>query len=669
MTTLLLTLLAICTITPSRAWPYLFSRTEGHHRALSEQELGQVHQLAGEARRRPGLSASLKPGFHVTPPHGWMNDPNAPFEHRGIFHLFYQYNPLSASWDAPYWGHVASNDLVHWQQLPEALAPDAHYDSDGVFSGSATLLKNGTPAILYTGVSRYAELQSYYQVQGLAMPANASSDPLLRHWVKRPDPIIPLAPPGGSHAQFRDPTTATWVPAGGKDGPASSSSAGGTSSAGNYFMAIGVQLECQGAAALYESGPAFDAWTYRGVLFSLAALTRGKSNSTCPAPDGKEPAGGELPGEDLTSCPACSQFVEDCPMWECPDWFPVPASGGISAFKYSDQVVDRRPFGLEWYVLSDSPLNFASRAGKPPPHADSSAAHEGELFSAAVGGRPYLPQLFDHGEVYASKSSVTSAGQRVWFGWAYESSTCCDELCTNGTLFTEALGWQGAQVLPRVVTYDADTQQLLLNPVEAAASLRQERLYSGDLAFRGSGQSSVLVGSSAAAAADSKPLRQFELLAFLNLSSSLPPSEGQQRFSFSVGAVVEMGANSSLAISFNGTCVDDSSAGPRLAGVEMWVDTRRVGGATQGNVWGGPVTLPAEGLSASNMQLRVLVDHSLVEVFGLGGRQRTTVRAYPLDAEASWGIAMFADAPGGAVVASANVWEMASCWVDQLDLP
>jgi hypothetical protein len=159
------------------------------------------------------------------------------------------------------------------------------------------------------------------------------------------------------------------------------------------------------------------------------------------------------------------------------------------------QVVDRRPFGLEWYVLSDSPLNFASRAGKPPPHADSSAAHEGELFSAAVGGRPYLPQLFDHGEVYASKSSVTSAGQRVWFGWAYESSTCCDELCTNGTLFTEALGWQGAQVLPRVVTYDAGTQQLLLNPVEAAASLRQERLYSGDLAFRGSGQASAVEGA------------------------------------------------------------------------------------------------------------------------------------------------------------------------------
>jgi hypothetical protein len=91
------------------------------------------------------------PFLTATLPLHHRNDPNAPFEHRGIFHLFYQYNPLSASWDAPYWGHVASNDLVHWQQLPEALAPDAHYDSDGVFSGSATLLKNGTPAILYTG--------------------------------------------------------------------------------------------------------------------------------------------------------------------------------------------------------------------------------------------------------------------------------------------------------------------------------------------------------------------------------------------------------------------------------------------------------------------------------------------------------------------------------------
>ena len=45
-----------------------------------------------------------------------------------------------------------STDLVHWERLPPALIPDTEYDYDGVFSGSTTLLEDGTPAIFFTGV-------------------------------------------------------------------------------------------------------------------------------------------------------------------------------------------------------------------------------------------------------------------------------------------------------------------------------------------------------------------------------------------------------------------------------------------------------------------------------------------------------------------------------------
>ena len=44
-----------------------------------------------------------------------------------------------------------STDLVHWERLPPALIPDTEYDYDGVFSGSTTLLEDGTPAIFFTG--------------------------------------------------------------------------------------------------------------------------------------------------------------------------------------------------------------------------------------------------------------------------------------------------------------------------------------------------------------------------------------------------------------------------------------------------------------------------------------------------------------------------------------
>lgn len=52
------------------------------------------------------------------------------------------------------WGHASSGDLVHWSWLPIALEPTPDgYDADGCFSGSALLDANGTPTILYTGVS------------------------------------------------------------------------------------------------------------------------------------------------------------------------------------------------------------------------------------------------------------------------------------------------------------------------------------------------------------------------------------------------------------------------------------------------------------------------------------------------------------------------------------
>ena len=45
-----------------------------------------------------------------------------------------------------------STDLVHWERLPPALIPDTEYDCDGVFSGSATVLHDGTPSIFFTGM-------------------------------------------------------------------------------------------------------------------------------------------------------------------------------------------------------------------------------------------------------------------------------------------------------------------------------------------------------------------------------------------------------------------------------------------------------------------------------------------------------------------------------------
>ena len=98
------------------------------------------------------IKAEDRPAFHVSPYVGWMNDPNGFSYYQGEYHLFYQYNPYDTHWDSMHWGHVVSKDLLHWEYLPAALAPDEDYDKMGCFSGSAIELDDGRQLLMYTAV-------------------------------------------------------------------------------------------------------------------------------------------------------------------------------------------------------------------------------------------------------------------------------------------------------------------------------------------------------------------------------------------------------------------------------------------------------------------------------------------------------------------------------------
>ena len=112
---------------------------------------------AYEAWHGAAIPAAERPAYHLTPYVGWMNDPNGFSYYKGKYHLFYQYYPYKTVWGPMHWGHAVSSDLLHWEYLPAALAPDGPADKDGCFSGSAAELPDGRQLLLYTSVCKQAQ--------------------------------------------------------------------------------------------------------------------------------------------------------------------------------------------------------------------------------------------------------------------------------------------------------------------------------------------------------------------------------------------------------------------------------------------------------------------------------------------------------------------------------
>ena len=95
-----------------------------------------------------------------------------------------------------HWGHFVSSDLIRWEFLPVALAPDQKYDcGGGCFSGTS-LEREGKLILMYTGVAKDVQQQCIaLSNDGIIFEKAASN------------PVIPasLLPEGCSGRDFRDP--------------------------------------------------------------------------------------------------------------------------------------------------------------------------------------------------------------------------------------------------------------------------------------------------------------------------------------------------------------------------------------------------------------------------------------------------------------------------------
>jgi sucrose-6-phosphate hydrolase SacC (GH32 family) len=111
------------------------------HTGKENKGLNLVYQSDDRIYLENVYNEKFRPQLHFSSMRGWLNDPNGLVYYDGEYHLFYQHNPYGIEWGNMHWGHAISKDLIHWEQLPEALYPDKR----GVaFSGSALIDYNNT---------------------------------------------------------------------------------------------------------------------------------------------------------------------------------------------------------------------------------------------------------------------------------------------------------------------------------------------------------------------------------------------------------------------------------------------------------------------------------------------------------------------------------------------
>ncbi|MEC1752438.1 sucrose-6-phosphate hydrolase [Bacillus mojavensis] len=173
--------------------------------------------------------------FHIMPPVGLLNDPNGVVYWKGVYHLFFQWQPFQTGHGAKFWGHYTTCDFVSWKREEIALAPSDWFDKNGCYSGSA-VVKDDRLYLFYTGNVRDQDgnRETYQCV--------AVSDDGLTFEKKG----VVARLPEGYTAHFRDPKV--WE------------------HEGKWYMVIGAQTEnMKGQAVLFTSNNLTE-WTFLGPI-------------------------------------------------------------------------------------------------------------------------------------------------------------------------------------------------------------------------------------------------------------------------------------------------------------------------------------------------------------------------------------------------------------------
>lgn len=179
-----------------------------------------------------------RPGYHYLPKKNWINDPCGLIQHKGTYHLYYQYDPNGDQWGDMHWGHATSQDMIDWHEEPVALGPEQGGDEDHIFTGCGGHLPDGSAIFYYTSISRRRAPE-----QRMAFPAD---DSLMKLVQTRENALtVDMHAPGMEVSEWRDPNVIPYK--------------------GGYLLTAGCRLGDHGAALLYTS-PDGVHFTYHSVL-------------------------------------------------------------------------------------------------------------------------------------------------------------------------------------------------------------------------------------------------------------------------------------------------------------------------------------------------------------------------------------------------------------------
>uniref|UniRef100_A0A453QAK3 Uncharacterized protein n=2 Tax=Aegilops tauschii TaxID=37682 RepID=A0A453QAK3_AEGTS len=336
--------------------------------------------------------------------------------------------------------------------------------------------------------------------------------------------------------------------------------------------------------------------------------------------------------------PGVLHRVEGTGMWECVDFYQV--GGGNNSSKEA------------LYVL---------KASMDDERHDYYAL--GRYDAATNTWTPLDPKLdvgiglrYDWGRFFAATSFYDPVKRRRVM-WAYVGET--DSLSAN-----VAKGWASVQTIPRTVELDEKTRTNLLQwPVEEIETLRFNSTDFGVI--------TIHTGSIIPLCLRQATQLDIEASFRLDTSASAIINEADVNYNCSTsGGASTMGVLGPFGLLIHAT----GNGGSEQLAVYFYVSRGRDGAlrthfchdellsSRANDVMKRVVGSTVPVLDGEALSVRVLVDHSIVESFAMGGRLTATSRVYPMEAiHMAAGVYLFNNATGSSItVEKLVVHEMAS---------